>query len=44
MAVIVGGKVYVDGLFIGCDCAHSDGTLDIDYDKQLVYVIDSEEV
>ena len=43
MAVIVGGKVYVDGLFVGCDC-RSDGILDIDYDKQLVYVIDSEEV
>lgn len=41
MAVIVGDKVYVDGVYVGRTDTVKDGAvIDVEYDVQLVYVID----
>ena len=47
MAVTIGNKVYVDGLFVGnvdeAICPISEGVvIEVDYEKPIVYVIDQE--
>jgi hypothetical protein len=41
MAVVIGDKVFVNGDYVGSTEEFKDGTvIDIDYDRQSVYVID----
>ena len=40
MAVIINGKVYVGGFYVGNTSSITNGVIDVEYDKQCVYVIE----